>query len=239
MMVVAAEAAMTTGSQTLSRGLRILELLSEADEPLSIDRTAGLLGVHRSNAYRLVRSLEAHGLVTRDRAGLLLLGPRLAALAAGVARPLQSQALPELTSAANDLQMTCFVCVYDREECVTLASVEPRHAVATVAQRPGSRHFVGVGAPGRAVLSQLPPGQWPRGIAPEVAAQVLNSAGPAVFVSADEVIPTLRSVAVPLRIRGYEPAALGAVYVASEHPDEQIGERLLVAATAVVEALGG
>src|SRR5699024_5682855 len=138
----------TAGSQTLSRGIRVLEILSEAGTPLSIDETASRLGVHRSNAYRLVRTLEEHGLVGRDPRGGLVLGARLAALAAGVDRDLQAEALPELTAAANELGMTCFVAVLDREECVTLTSVEPRHAVAAVAQRPGTRHFVGAGSPG-------------------------------------------------------------------------------------------
>src|SRR5690625_4937723 len=127
------------GSQTLSRGIRVLEILSDAGGPLSIDETASRLGVHRSNAYRLVRTLEDHGLVGRDPHGGLVLGARLAALAAGVDRDLQAEALPELTAAANELGMTCFVTVLDREECVTLTSVEPRHAVAAVAQRPGTR----------------------------------------------------------------------------------------------------
>ena len=56
-------------SQTLSRGIRILEVLADARGPLSIDETARRLGVHRSVAYRLVRTLESHGLVTRDGAG--------------------------------------------------------------------------------------------------------------------------------------------------------------------------
>ena len=54
-------------SQTLSRGIRILEILAEAREPLSIDDVAHRLGVHRSVAYRLVRTLEEHGLVVRGR----------------------------------------------------------------------------------------------------------------------------------------------------------------------------
>ena len=70
-------------SQTLSRGIRILEILADAREPLSIDEIARRLGVHRSVAYRLLRTLEDHGLVTRDGAGRIQLGARMAALAAG------------------------------------------------------------------------------------------------------------------------------------------------------------
>lgn len=229
----------SAGSQTLSRGLRILEILADSGAPMSIDQTAQSLGVHRSNAYRLVRTLEEHGLVTRDPAGLLVLGARLAALAAGVSRDLQAEALPELTAAANELGMTCFVALLDHEECVTLTSVEPRHAVAAVAQRPGTRHFVGVGAPGRAVLAQLPGERWPAGISAEVAADVREVGAGGPFHSFDEVIPNLRSVAVPLRIRGQEPAAVGAVYVSSGRGGDEIGARLQRAAGVITEALGG
>ena len=96
-------------SQTLSRGIRILEILADAREPLSIDELARRLDVHRSVAYRLLRTLEDHGLVTRDAAGRIQLGARMAALAAGVAHDLQAEALPELTAVANELGMTCFL----------------------------------------------------------------------------------------------------------------------------------
>ena len=100
-------------SQTLSRGIRILETLADAREPLTIDEIARRLGVHRSVAYRLLRTLEDHGLVTRDAAGRIQLGARMAALAAGVAHDLQAEALPELTAVANELGMTCFLAVLD------------------------------------------------------------------------------------------------------------------------------
>jgi len=53
-------------SQTLSRGIRILEILADAREPLSIDELSQRLGVHRSVAYRLLRTLEHHRLTVRD-----------------------------------------------------------------------------------------------------------------------------------------------------------------------------
>ncbi|BDZ54800.1 hypothetical protein GCM10025870_18730 [Agromyces marinus] len=79
----ASRPAAAAGSQTLSRGIRVLEVLADADRNLSIDEVAAGLGVHRSVAYRLVRTLEEHGLVARDAAGRLLLGTGLAALASG------------------------------------------------------------------------------------------------------------------------------------------------------------
>lgn len=226
-------------SQTLSRGIRILEELADSREPLTIDQLASRLTVHRSVAYRLLRTLEEHGLVLRDSAGRVQLGPRMAALAAGVAHDLQAEALPELTSAANELGMTCFLTVLDRDECVTVASVEPRHADGLVAQRPGTRHPVTRGAPGRAILSLLPEGERAARIDPDAAAAVARVGERGWATSHDEVIPSLRSVAVPLHVRGRQPAAIAVVFVASARSEEDIAARLTRSAVAVREALGG
>jgi DNA-binding IclR family transcriptional regulator len=227
------------GSQTLSRGIRILELLSDAREPLTIDEIARRLGVHRSVAYRLLRTLEDHGLVTRDDAGRVDLGARLASLAAGVAHDLQAEALPELTAVANDLAMTCFIAMIDRDEALTLISVEPRHAIASVAQRPGSRHPVAAGAPGKVILAQVPLAQWPGEVPAGFAAEVQDAALRGYAQSHDEVIPSLHSVAVPLPLRGRPAAAVAVVYLASERSAEDIAARLRTASDAIRGALGG
>ncbi|MGX5771269.1 IclR family transcriptional regulator [Microbacterium trichothecenolyticum] len=226
-------------SQTLSRGIRILEVLADARGPLSIDEIATRLEVHRSVAYRLLRTLEDHGLVERDAAGRIELGARLAALAAGVAHDLQAEALPELTAVAGDLGVTCFLTVLDHEECVTLSSVEPRHAVNPVAQRPGTRHPITRGAPGKAILSLLPTAAWPAGVSAELAEEVTDAAARGYATSHDEVIPSLRAVAVPLVVRGRGPAAIAVVFVASAHSDDEIATRLTRSAGAIREALGG
>ncbi|MGC0368110.1 IclR family transcriptional regulator [Microbacterium sp. SLBN-111] len=220
-------------SQTLSRGIRLLEELADARAPLSIDDLAGRVGLHRSVAYRLLRTLEDHGLVTRDAAGAVRLGTGLAALAAGVAADLQAEALPELTAAANDLGMTCFLVVLDHDECVTLTSVEPRHSVTAVAQRPGARHPVTRGAPGRAILAQLPPRRWPDTVDARLAAEIAETAERGWATSHDEVVPSLRAVAVPLSVHGRQPASVAAVYVATDLDDTAIAARLATAADAV------
>ncbi len=226
-------------SQTLSRGIRILELLADAREPLRIDRIAELLGVHRSIAYRLLRTLEDHGLVTREDSGRVQLGARMAALAAGVAHDLQAEALPELTAVANDLGMTCFIAVLDRNECVTLVSVEPRHAAASVAQRPGTRHPVTAGAPGKAILTLLSEQRWPSDVSTTIAEEIRDAGASGWAQSHDEVIPSLRSIAVPLALRTHGPVAVAVVYVASDHHPAAIAERLGRSAAVIRDALGG
>lgn len=227
-------------SQTLSRGIRILEILAEAREPLTIDEVAAALEVHRSIAYRLVRTLEDHALVSRDAAGRLVLGARMAALAAGVSHDLQTEALPELTAVANELGMTCFLAVLDRDECITLASVEPRHAVASVAQRPGARHPITVGAPSKAILSALGEHDWPVDPSPALRTQIAEARERGYATSHDEVIPTVQAVAVPLRLRAPQRgAAIAVVHVGQGAGPAAIAERLERSAKAIRGALEG
>lgn len=225
-------------SQTLSRGIRILELLADAAKPLPIGEVAQRLDVHRSIAYRLVRTLEDHGLVVRNSSGHLLLGVQMAALAAGVARDLQAEALPELTATANELGVTSFLAVLDLHQCVTLVSVEPRHAASSMAQRPGARHSITVGAPGKAILSLLPGSEWPAGVSDRLRLEVAHVSTRGYATSHDEVIPTVQSVAVPLSLRAHPPAALSVVFVGPHHDPEVIAARLQRAADTIRGALG-
>src|SRR5699024_7347445 len=127
----------TTGSQTLARRLRALALIGESNTPLAVPELAEALEIHRSMAYRLVRTFEDFGYVDRDAAGRREIGVRMATLTRNIARDLQTAANPELVALANTLGMTAFIVTYDGEQAVTLMAVEPQHAVTTVAQRPG------------------------------------------------------------------------------------------------------
>ncbi|MGO2655635.1 MAG: IclR family transcriptional regulator [Pseudoclavibacter sp.] len=224
--------------QTLSRGIRVIELLSEAGRSLTIDQIAVSMDLHRSVVYRLIRTLEEHGLLVRDISGGFGLGVRLAALAAGVVPDLQSAAVPELTAIANDLGATCFLTVLDRGECITLTSVEPRHSVALIAQRPGTRHPVTAGAPGLAILSTFPADQLPADLTVERRKQVDLARERGFATSQNEVLPGLMSVAVPLALRNRDPAALAVVQI-EEHLDlDHVAGRLLAGAADIRGALG-
>lgn len=225
-------------SQTLSRGIRILEILAAAREPLGIADLASELGVHRSIAYRLLRTLESHGLVTRDANGTIELAPRMAALAAGVARNLQSLVMPELTAIANELGMTCFLGVLDQDEAVTIATVTPRHSIATVAQHPGARHDARLGATGKAILAAMGESDWPDGISDALRDEVRAVHTVGYAVSHDEVIPTVKAIAVPLALRGERPAAISVIYVGPDADAAAVGARLRASVDAVRAELG-
>lgn len=207
-------------SQTLSRGICVLEALADADGPLSVPEIANALQLHRSIAYRLVRTLESHSLVTRHADARYTPGAGLAVLARSVQTELKSVAVPILEDAANDLGMTVFVVVEEGDQCVTLVSAEPRNAPGVVAQRPGSVHSVERGAPGLALLAASP--DVPEHRLAEIGA--VHADGYAT--SHDEVIPGVFSVAVPLPRPTPPHAALAVVYVSSTKSAGDIAARL-------------
>lgn len=224
-------------SQTLSRGIRVLEILADTTGAMTIAEIAGALGVHRSIAYRIVRTLEDHGLVLKDVAGGFRIGPGMATLARGVARDLQSAALPELTALAAELRMTAFIAVWDRRHCVTLVAVEPPHGEGTIVQRPGSRHRFDAGAPGIAIQAALGEARWEQLAPGELfrdESRVAAATGYAV--SHDEVILGVSSVAAPILVPGHMPAALAVVFVRSDLDEAGLGRQVARTAHAV-EAL--
>ncbi|GAA4785730.1 IclR family transcriptional regulator [Microbacterium gilvum] len=225
-----------TGSQTLSRGIRLLEVIAAAERPPTIDELAAALGVHRSVAYRLLRTLEDHGLVARGDDGRPALAAGLAALAAGVSRDLQQAALPALAEVADELGMTCLLAVQlDRDEAVTLVSASPRRSVAVVSYRPGHRHPLTRGGPGKAILLATGEDAWPDALREELAA----SRERGYAESQDEVVPSLRSVAVPLRLPRQPPAAIAVVHVAMPDDRAAVAAHLERAAGAIARAYGG
>ena len=210
-------------SQTLDRGIRVLETLAEVGRPMAVGEVAAALGVHRSIAYRILRTLEDHRLVTRVGNGSYDLGLGLPFLARGVSHSLHTAATPDLAELANDTAMTAFLAVADRGECVTLLAVEPRHSQAHVAYRPGGRHPIDRGAPGIALLAGGPPD-------PDERPEVTEARRVGFARSHGEVIPGMRSVAVPVVARSAVAAAVAVIFVDSDIDEEQLATRVQRAA---------
>jgi DNA-binding IclR family transcriptional regulator len=188
--------------------------MADAGRPVSIAELAERLDVHRSSAYRVLRTLEEHRFVLRDTTGLIRLGPRLAAIARGASSTLHSAALPILADVSNNLLMTTFISVLDGNEAITLVSVEPSLGHATVAQRPGAKHPITRGAPGHAIetLLSVPEHKSILGGSGRTRG-ARETARQGFAVSHDEVIKGLTSVAIPLEIPNEPPAALAVVTI--------------------------
>ncbi|GAA3735842.1 DNA-binding IclR family transcriptional regulator [Spinactinospora alkalitolerans] len=219
-----------TRSQTLDRGIRVLEALRDAQAPMAIAELARSLGVHRSIVYRILRTLEDHRLVSRTADGAYELGLGLPILARGVRHDLQSAALPVLSLLANDLGRTAFLVVPSGNEAITLLTVEPRQSVAHIAYAPGMRHPLDRGAPGLAVLAAWPPRPDER---PEVAE--VRCRGWAY--SRSEVLPGMSAVAAPIHSAAVV-ASVATVYLETPVPGgrsrQELGERVLAAAKEIM-----
>lgn len=218
--------------QTLDRGVRVLELLADAPGALTIGQIADRLGVHRSIAYRLLRTLESHRLVRRDENTCYRPGVGLAVLARTVDASLQAAALPELTELARDLGMTAFLVVRDGDDAVTLHTVEPRQSQVHVAYRPGVRHPVDRGAPGLALLAGGP-------VLPDERAAVRDARRNGWAWSSGEVMSAMSSVSAPILNRDrVAVAAVAVVYLDDGSVGrERLGRRVVAAAEAISREL--
>jgi len=139
-------------SQTLDRGLRVLGVLAEAPGGLTVTELAERLGVNRTVIYRLVTTLEQHGLVRKDARSRMHVGLGVLHLASAVQPVLRDLAVPVLRRLAEDVGCTAHLTVAEGEEALALAVVEPSWTDFHVSYRVGSRHPLGQGAAGKAIL---------------------------------------------------------------------------------------
>lgn len=141
-------------SQTLDRGLDILQLLAERQHGggLTVTQIATLLGVGRPVVYRLVASLAARDFVSRREDGRIRLGLGLTRLSASVLPLLRESSLPILRELADRAGATAHLTVAEGGEALAIAVVEPSWTAYHVAYRVGTRHPLDHGAAGRAIL---------------------------------------------------------------------------------------
>lgn len=182
-------------SQTLDRGLRVLDVLASTPGGLTVTELAARLEVNRTVVHRLVSTLEQHALVRRDPRGRLHVGLGVLHLAAGVQPVLRDLAVPVLRELAEAAGCTAHLTVADGEEAQALAVVEPSWTDFHVGYRIGSRHRLDRGAAGRAIVLGRSPG------------------AAAYAVTEGELQPGARGLAAPvLGVEGLE-ASVGIVTI--------------------------
>ena len=180
-------------SQTLDRGLRVLDVLSDSPDGLTVTELAARLEVNRTVVYRLVSTLELHALVRKDARGRLHVGLGVLRLASAVQPILRDLAMPVLRRLAEAVGCTAHLTITDGDEALALAVVEPTWTDFHVSYRVGSRHPLSQGAAGKAILLGREPG------------------GAAYAVTSGELQPGARGLAAPVRgVDGLE-ASVGIV----------------------------
>ncbi|PRX43415.1 IclR family transcriptional regulator [Prauserella shujinwangii] len=221
----------TTGtaySQTLGRGLRVLELLRAHPDGLGVHAVAERLDLHRTVVYRLLGTLRAHGLVMQGEGGRYRLGAGLLALAGGVRADLRAAAEPRLGALAEKVGATAFLTLAEGDEAVNACAVEPRHARLHVGYRVGVRHALTVSAAGLAILAARPP------VAGERAA-VTRARARGYAVTSGELEPGAWGLAAPLPAAGV--AASVGVVALTELAEAGVARAVLDTARAIATDL--
>lgn len=226
---------LATRSQTLDRGLTVLEIVSGSRTPLAISQVATKTGLHRSIVYRLIRTLEDHGLVHRNHDDKFVPGFGLVSLGASISGALSAFATPPLSKLADSAGVTAFVSVRDGDEAVTMLAIEPtrpRVALATPTAKVGCRSSIGAGAPGHALRSfdMATPHEHPA---------VRHARERGWTRTCGEVMDGVSCIAVPLA--GYQvPAAVAVAYVGDRATEPLVDAlRAVAARISTLLATGG
>lgn len=207
-------------SQTLDRGLRVLKVLAEVPEGMTVTEISQRLGVNRTVVYRLISTLEQHTLVRRDSRGRLFVGLGVLHLASAVQPLLRDLAVPVLRSLAEAIGCTAHLTVADGDEALALAVVEPTWTDFHVSYRIGSRHPLSAGAAGKAI------------------GLLADEAVGAYAVTSGELQSGAHGLAAPVRGLDGLRASVGIVTLDGVIDERVVAPRVLAAAQEVAARLG-
>jgi DNA-binding IclR family transcriptional regulator len=206
-------------SQTLARGLRVLQLLASEPRGLTMTDLARRVGVNRTVAYRLVSTLVEFGLARRDDQGRVSIGIGVIDLARAIEPLLRDRARPVLRRLAEDVGATAHLTIAEGDEALAISVVEPSWTDYHVAYRVGTRHALDRGAAGRAILLGR------------------DDAAAPYAVTRHELQPGASGLAAPVRrVPGLE-CSVGVVAL-GELDVDIVGVRVMRAASDIAERLG-
>ncbi|GAA1089805.1 IclR family transcriptional regulator [Nocardiopsis composta] len=142
-------------SQTVDRALTILPLLAEG--PAGLEEVATRLGVHKSTALRLLRTMCEHGVVYRQPDQRYRLGARLFSLAQQAMESLDVRdvAHPHLARLNAETGHTVHLAVYEEGEVIYIDKVDSRYPVRMYS-RIGRPVAITVAAVAKLLLADLP-----------------------------------------------------------------------------------
>lgn len=142
-------------SQSVARALEVLPLLAKG--PAGLGDVAEALGVHKSTALRLLRTLHGHGFVYRQPDGRYRLGAQLFALAAEAVENLDVRevAHPHLVELNRATGHTVHLALHQDDEVVYVDKVDSRYPVRMYS-RIGRPVPLTVAAVAKVLLADLP-----------------------------------------------------------------------------------
>jgi DNA-binding IclR family transcriptional regulator len=218
-------------SQTLDRGLTVLSLLASRPDGLTVAELADGLSTARAIVYRLLRTLEAHNLVSRIGARYVL-GFGIAELAGRLRPRLQATVLPLLRRLSEETSSTALLSIADGDQALILMAQEPPFSTFHIALREGARHPLTIGADGIAILAGRP--------ATEDDSDEVRSArrcGYAVTIGALQEGAV--GVAAPVHLSDWAAASIGIVQLGLKVSNERIPAAVMRAAAEAGARLSG
>ncbi|MBW9214887.1 helix-turn-helix domain-containing protein [Mumia sp. zg.B53] len=178
------------GSQTLERGLLVLEVVADAPGATGSE-VAVRAGLHRSIVHRLLVSLERSGYVERDAGGRYQVGRTLTTLADRTRPRLHTAAEPVLQDLATELDATASLVEVVAGAAVSTVVAEPPTDGPRFSYRLGNRDPLDRGAGGLAALASGPP-------APDEPARVADARSAGVVTTHAELNPGAYGIAAPV-----------------------------------------
>lgn len=146
-------------TQTLSRGLTIINTLAEAEKPLGVSEIARRVGVHKSSVHRLLRTMvEYRYLEQHESTSQYWLGPQLSRLGqiASLHLELPKRARVHVERLSKLTGETTNLVKFHNETCLYLISIQTEQSIGTIARAPGSTDPLYCTAAGQAMLAYLP-----------------------------------------------------------------------------------
>ncbi len=215
-------------SQTLDRGVRVLQLLAHAPDGLTVTELAQRLHTSRAVVYRLLATLVEHALVRRDDDGRHFVGMGVLGLAAGVRPQLREAAAPVLRTLAEAVGATACLTIADGYEALVVAAVEPTWTEFHVSYRVGTRHPLDRSASGRAIQLGDSGSLDDSGSLGESGPQ--GHSGPAYVASSGELEVGAHGIAAPIRgVEGFR-ASVGIVALGKPLVEDAVVPHVLAAA---------
>jgi IclR family transcriptional regulator, acetate operon repressor len=168
-----------SGTQTLIRGLRVLEAMANQGRAVGVGEMSRLVELPKSTVQRLLRTLDQEGWaeMSADPVTRWQLSPRMLALARAGApsRTLREVALPHLLELGRRTGETIHFSVPDRDvQLVLLERVDSVHPVRTF-NAIGASTALHSSASGKAFLAMLPPAERDRILARPLAKVMPNT----------------------------------------------------------------
>lgn len=147
----------------VDRAIQVLECLVAHGSVASLRDLTQRLSIPRSTVYRILNSLEAGGLVTREAAGAYALGARLIRLAQAVPRgfDLVTVARPIIDRLAQDAGAAVKLSVFDDGMAVVVA-VAPGPGAYSLITQVGRRFPLHAGGASKVLAAFLPAGELER-----------------------------------------------------------------------------